>query len=78
MTDAAFEAGAPAFRPGTSDAEIEDAARRAADHRRNVVMAWRVGILVVFLGAWELAGRTGWIDPFFYAMPSMIAGRLYD
>jgi ATP-binding cassette, subfamily B, bacterial len=32
MTDATFEAGAPAFRPGTSDAEIEDAARRANAH----------------------------------------------
>ncbi|MDQ0472314.1 ABC transporter permease [Labrys wisconsinensis] len=78
MADATFNVGAAAFRPGTSDAEIEAAAAKAAGHRRRMVTAWRVGILVVFLGLWELAGRLNWIDPFFYAMPSTIAGRLYE
>ena len=48
------------------------------------VWAWRLGILVVFLGAWEyLTGIKAisktpglyWIDPFFISRPSVIARR---
>ena len=48
------------------------------------VWAWRIGLLVVFLGAWEyLTGlkaisRTPglyWIDPFFISRPSVIGQR---
>jgi len=48
------------------------------------VWAWRLGILVVFLGAWEyLTGIKAisktpglyWIDPFFISRPSVIAQR---
>ena len=53
------------------------------DGRRSV-WAWRLGILVVFLGAWEyLTGIKAisktpglyWIDPFFISRPSAIAQR---
>src|SRR4029077_19178807 len=49
------------------------------------VWAWRIGILVAFLGAWEyLTGIKAisktpglyWIDPFFISRPSVIAQRL--
>jgi NitT/TauT family transport system permease protein len=78
MTDAAIDIGTRIFPAGTSDAEIEAAAALAARHRRQKVVVWRVAILVAFLGLWEAAGRFGWIDPFFYAMPSTIAMRLYE
>ena len=61
-----------------SDRDIEQAAAAAAARYRRDVILWRTGILLAFLGSWELAGRLNWIDPFFYAMPSTIAARLYD
>src|SRR5258708_20912874 len=36
-----------------------------------------MGMLVVTLGAWELAGRAGWIDPFFFSMPSQIVDQMW-
>ena len=78
MTDAIVNISTATFKPGTSDAEIEAAAAKAAVNRRRTVLFWRLGILVAFLSSWELAGRMAWIDPFFYAMPSTIAGRLYE
>lgn len=61
-----------------SDREVESAAALAAARYRRNVIIWRAAILVAFLGSWEVAGRLNLIDPFFYAMPSSIAGRLYD
>ncbi len=77
MTDIALD-GAIIYPPGTSDAEIEAAARRAAVARRRRVIFWRLAILVALLGAWEGAARTGLIDAFFYSYPSAIAVRLYE
>jgi len=70
--------GASIGRAGTSDIEIEAAALRSAAQYRYSVLLWRFAILIVFLGAWETAGRLNWIDPFFYAMPSTIFARLVD
>src|SRR4051794_3907100 len=78
MTDAALGNPPLHARPGTSDAEIEAAARKSIVHRHRLVLAWRFGILAAFLGLWEVSGRLQWIDPFFYATPSAIAARLYD
>jgi NitT/TauT family transport system permease protein len=78
MTDLTIQAAAPVFRPGTSDAEIEAAAARAALSRRRMVMFWRLLILVVFLGGWELASRAAIIDEFFFSKPSDIVYRLWD
>ena len=59
-----------------------DPQRRAADQRRrkrrNSILAARLLIFVVFTGGWELAARTGVIDPFFFSMPSAIVARLGD
>ena len=60
-----------------ADDELEQAAARAHRRYQHKVRAWRVAIIVVVLGAWELAGRTGTIDPFFFAMPSLIATKLW-
>jgi len=46
--------------------------------RRWLVNALRIGLLVVALGGWELAARLGWIDPFFFAMPSQIAAQIWE
>ena len=51
---------------------------------RVTVLAWRVAILVIVLGAWQyLSGIKAiskmpglyWIDPFFISRPSAIAER---
>ncbi len=76
MNDAVLPA--TIFRPGTSDAEIEATAARAARNRRRQVLVWRYVILVAFLGGWELASRTELIDEFFFSKPSDIAMRLYE
>ncbi len=78
MADTVIDSGLPvSVRPGTSDKEIEAAAAQANRRRRNFVTFWRIAILVLFLACWELFSRLGWIDPFFFAMPSAIAERLY-
>ena len=59
MTDATVNLGATMFRPGTSDAEIEAAAAKAAKHRKRMVIFWRLAILVALLVAWEGAARLG-------------------
>ena len=66
------------YAPGTSAAEIEAAAVAAARRHRQLVLAWRLGILALLLGFWEAAARTGVIDAFFYSFPSAIAARLWQ
>ncbi len=43
-------------------------------HRRHhhIVTLLRFIILILFLGVWEFAGKTGLIDTFFFSSPSMI------
>jgi len=58
-------------------ARVEEAAQAAISRRWQLVYALRIGLLVVTLGGWELAGRLQWIDPFFFSMPSMIADQIW-
>jgi len=58
-------------------AQIERASVKAIRNRGRLVYVLRVAILVVTLGGWELCGRTGLIDPFFFSMPSQIANQLW-
>lgn len=58
-----------------SDASVTTHAVRR--HRRLVIFL-RIAILVTMLGTWEAAARAHWIDPFFFAMPSMIGTQLWD
>jgi NitT/TauT family transport system permease protein len=76
MTQAGIELQSRDAAP--SEEEIAQAARRALQRRRVLVNVLRVGFLVVVLGGWELAARLGWIDPFFFAMPSTIAAQIWD
>jgi NitT/TauT family transport system permease protein len=58
--------------------EGDQLARRMVRRRAQLVMFWRIAVLVLILGGWELSARLHWIDPFFYSMPSMIAAQIYD
>src|SRR4051794_865218 len=79
MTDIAMQPGGVlSYEPGTSDVEIEAAARKAAVRRKRLVVFWRFFILLVMLGAWEVTARTGVIDSFFYSYPSAISLRLFE
>lgn len=64
-------------RIGTSAAEVEARTRRARHRRHVLVITLRIALLVVFLALWELTTRLGWIDPFFFAMPSGIAEQIW-
>jgi NitT/TauT family transport system permease protein len=66
------------FAPGTSDAEIEATAAKAARARRLNVLIWRWAILFAILGGWEIAARTSLIDEFFFSRPSAIYSRLVE
>lgn len=46
--------------------------------RRGLVNCLRIGALTIFLGAWELSSRLGWLDPLFASSPSLIVEKLYD
>ena len=68
----------PVFRPGTSDAEIEAAAARAARRRARKVIVWRLVILVVLLGVWEIGARSAGSTRSSTRMPSAIVERLWE
>lgn len=78
MADITMESSVAAFRPGTSDKEIEAAALKFIRRRKQTVLFWQIAILVGTLSLWELASNQNWIDPFFYSSPSAVAERLYD
>jgi len=61
----------------TSVDQLERQAQRRLRRRRIVIHALRMTLLVVTLGSWELSGRTGLTDPFFYSMPSAIVNQLW-
>jgi NitT/TauT family transport system permease protein len=56
---------------------VEREAQARIRQRQILVYVLRVTLLVLTLGAWELAGRAGWIDPFFFSLPSQIANQIW-
>lgn len=40
--------------------------------RRRLILFWQIGVLVIFLGAWELFACVGIIDSFIFSQPSRI------
>ncbi|GAA4542632.1 ABC transporter permease [Amycolatopsis samaneae] len=60
-----------------TEQDILARARKATARRKRNIWALRAVIVVVLLGAWELAA-TYWIDPFFYSKPSLIWHRLVE
>jgi NitT/TauT family transport system permease protein len=45
---------------------------------RPLVLALQVVFFVVTVGAWEIAARAGWLDPFFFSEPSAIGARIAE
>jgi NitT/TauT family transport system permease protein len=45
------------------------------DKNRALVRLLQAGLLVVFVGAWEIGSRLGWLDPFFFSQPSAFGVR---
>jgi NitT/TauT family transport system permease protein len=62
---------------GTDLAQEQQRVHEVLARRKVLVYTLRIGILVVTLGAWELAARAGWIDPFFFSMPSQIVDQMW-
>jgi len=55
----------------------EDKANMAKIRARKwLVISLRVAFAVVFLSGWEISARVGWLDPFFFAQPSLIYDQL--
>ena len=66
-----------ALTPGADLAQEQQRVQRALARRQTLVYALRIGILVVALGSWEMTARLGWIDPFFFSMPSQIVDQMW-
>lgn len=61
----------------TSENAASEAAAGAQRRRKRLVRFWRVVVLIVWLGSWEMsAGRI--IDPFFSSRPSAVGVRFYE
>jgi len=67
-----------AASPGADEQSIASAARERARRRRRQVLIARGGLLVAILGAWQLLGALGVLDPFFFGSPTGIVLRLAD
>ncbi|GAB2909588.1 ABC transporter permease [Paralcaligenes ginsengisoli] len=58
--------------------QAETEAQRMVRRRAQLIIFWRLAILVGVLGGWELFASLHWIDPFFYSKPTLIAKQIYD
>jgi len=72
-----------ALTPAVAPAEfsidaLEHKALVAQKRRSTLVIALRVAIFVVTIGAWELGASRGWIDPFFFGRPSGVAEQIRE
>lgn len=74
MTTSTLQTATPAVSEEQMSAEREAMAKLSRRHR--LVITLRIAILVFSLAGWEIAARLGWIDPFFFAMPSTIYTQL--
>ena len=45
---------------------------------RALVVALQIAFFAVTVGAWEIAARAGWLDPFFFSKPSDIGTRMAE
>ena len=69
--------GAVEPAPLAQESSETAAAQARLRRRRWLVNGLRLGLLVGALGGWEIAARLGFIDPFFFAMPSTIADQIW-
>ncbi len=69
-------------RPLSNQPDImsENQSRYLKAHRRHhhLISLFRLLLIVLFLGLWELAGRKQWIDVFFFSSPGSIVLYLYQ
>ena len=45
---------------------------------RVLIVALQIGFFALVMGGWEGLARAGWLDPFFFSMPSAIGARMAD
>jgi len=77
MSEAGARVTEPAAATRAAAAGTATAGRRSRRRWRQVgVQGLRALTAVVWIGSWELCARERWVDPFFFGMPSGIAGRL--
>ena len=57
--------------------ELEQISVKKVRQRWRIVIFYRLMFLVVTLGGWEVLGRIGVIDPFFFSIPSKIINQIY-
>jgi len=60
------------------DADLVARRARAVRRRRYMVYGLRVLFAVVWIGSWQVTTELGWMDPFFFGMPSRIVARLWE
>ncbi|ARF78441.1 ABC transporter permease [Kitasatospora aureofaciens] len=76
-TAASETAATAAGKPPAAGTRTE-ARERAARNRKLTVYAARVGVLVAFLGLWEVGARTEVVDPFNFSQPSRIWDQIWQ
>lgn len=69
-----LEIPAPVQGEASQDREVRR--RRSASAYRMKVRLTRLALIGCVLGAWEIGGRTGAIDPFFFPPPSEVVSRI--
>ena len=57
--------------------ELEQISIKKVKDRWKMVIFYRLLFLAVTLGGWEILGRVGVIDPFFFSIPSKIIYQIY-
>ncbi len=58
----------------TADEQVAE----GRDHRRTrLERLLQIGVFAIIIGGWEAAARTGVADPFFFGLPSGIAGTIW-
>jgi NitT/TauT family transport system permease protein len=57
--------------------ELEQISIKKVKDRWKMVIFYRLMFLAVTLGGWEILGRVGVIDPFFFSIPSKIIYQIY-
>ena len=46
-----------------------------AEKQRALIISIQLALLIVIIGAWEIASRIRWLDPFFFSQPSVFGAR---
>jgi NitT/TauT family transport system permease protein len=64
--------------PDTSSTATVHVARRSGRGRKLLVYALRIGVLVVFLGGWQVLTDQKILDPFFWGQPSKVGTQLVE